>query len=53
MVLLGRNAYVEPYYIDYNQVSATAPQGVLHFGALDNGVTAPTSSTNFSYFLKK
>ena len=49
----SRNAYVEPYYIDYNQVSATAPQGVLHFGALDNGVTAPTSSTNFSYFLKK
>ena len=49
----NRNAYVEPYYIDYNDISPTAPQGVLHFGALDNGVTAPTSSTNFSYFLKK
>ena len=49
----SRNAYVEPYYIDYNDISPTAPQGRLHFGALDNGSTAPVSTTNFSYFLKK
>lgn len=49
----GRNAYVEPYYIDYSETSATAPQGVIHFGAMDNGVTGPVTSTTFDYYLKK
>lgn len=49
----SRNAYVEPYYIDYSETSATAPQGVIHFGANDNGVTGPVTSTSFNYYLKK
>lgn len=49
----NRNAYVEPYYIDYSEISATAPQGVIHFGAIDNGVTGPVTSTSFDYYLKK
>ena len=40
----GRNAYIEPYTIDYDAKSETAPQGVLCFGLLGNGVTAPVGS---------
>ena len=40
----NRNAYIEPYTIDYNDKSETAPQGVLKFGLLGTGVTAPVDS---------
>ncbi|MBQ7194037.1 MAG: family 43 glycosylhydrolase [Bacteroidales bacterium] len=40
----GRNAYIEPYSIDYTAVSPTSPQGLLKFGLLGTGVTAPTGS---------
>ena len=39
-----RNAYVEPYFIDYSATSATAPDGVLRMGKMRNGVCAPTYS---------
>ena len=40
----SRNSYVEPYTIDYNDKSETAPQGVIKFGLLETGVTAPVDS---------
>ena len=40
----ARNSYIEPYTIDYDSVSETAPQGVLRFGLLGNGITAPVTS---------
>lgn len=39
-----RNAYIEPFGIDYNAREETAPQGVLRFGLNKNGVTAPVNS---------
>ncbi|MBR1705708.1 MAG: family 43 glycosylhydrolase [Bacteroidales bacterium] len=44
----SRNAYVEPYTIDYDAKSETAPDGVLKFGLLGTGVTAPVGSS-FEY----
>ena len=40
----SRNAYVEPFAIDYDTREETAPQGVLCFGLNRDGVTAPVSS---------
>ena len=40
----SRNAYVEPFAIDYGAREETAPQGVLRFGLNGNGVTAPVNS---------
>ena len=40
----SRNAYIEPYTIDYDDKSDTAPQGVIKFGLLGTGVTAPVDS---------
>ena len=40
----SRNSYVEPFTIDYDAKSETAPDGVLKFGLLGNGVTAPVTS---------
>ncbi|MBO4447462.1 MAG: family 43 glycosylhydrolase, partial [Bacteroidales bacterium] len=48
----SRNAYLEPYSIDYDSVSETAPQGLLRLGLLETGKTAPVTST-FSFHLKK
>jgi len=45
----GRNAYVEPYEIDYSATSATAPQGLIRFGLMKNDRTAPVTSS-FQYF---
>lgn len=39
-----RNAYMEPFSIDYDAKEETAPQGVLRFGLNRNGVTAPVQS---------
>ena len=46
----SRNAYVETYTIDYDSVSETAPQGVLKFGLLGTGVSAPVSTSEFDYY---
>ena len=48
----SRNAYIEPYTIDYDDKSETAPQGVLKFGALGTGVTAPVG-TQIKWYKKK
>jgi GH43 family beta-xylosidase len=40
----NRNAYMEPFAIDYDAREETAPQGVLRFGLNGNGVTAPVNS---------
>ena len=40
----SRSAYIEPYTIDYDNKSETAPQGVLKFGLLGNDITAPVTS---------
>ena len=40
----GRNAYIEPYRIDYSDISPTAPEGVLQMGAMRNGQVAPIST---------
>ena len=40
-----RNAYIEPYYIDYDAACPSAPYGVLRIGLLGTGVTAPVSSS--------
>ena len=45
-----RNAYIEPYTIDYHAVSETAPLGVLRMGLLGNGVAAPTYS-NIEFYI--
>lgn len=39
-----RNAYAEPFTIDYEAREETAPQGVLRFGLNGNRVTAPVNS---------
>lgn len=40
----SRNAYIEPYTIDYTARSANAPDGVIMFGAKKNGKTAPVNT---------
>ncbi|MBQ9893726.1 MAG: family 43 glycosylhydrolase [Bacteroidales bacterium] len=45
----SRNAYVEPFEIDYSVKSATAPQGLIKFGIMKNGRTAPVTSS-FQYY---
>ncbi len=39
----GRNAYIEPYYIDYTQHNG-ASYGVIHMGANDNRIPAETTT---------
>jgi len=39
----GRNAYIEPYSIDYSSISPTAPYGVLRMGAVKGGICAPVT----------
>lgn len=39
-----RNAYIEPYRIDYSTSNSTAPDGVLRMGKRGDGICAPTSS---------
>lgn len=39
-----RNAYIEPYRIDYSTSNSTAPDGVLRMGKSGDGICAPTSS---------
>ena len=39
-----RNAYIEPYSIDYEAISPTSPLGVIRFGLLGCGVSAPVGS---------
>ena len=46
----NRNAYIEPYTIDYEDISETAPQGVIRFGLLGTGVAAPTNS-NIEFYI--
>lgn len=36
-----RNAYIEPYFIDYGAACPSAPYGVLKMGAMGNGQSAP------------
>lgn len=48
----GRNAYIEPYTIDYSIVPETAPQGLIRFGVNMNTVTAPVGSP-ISFYRKK
>ena len=45
-----RNAYAEPFSIDYDAREDTAPQGVLRFGLNGNGVTAPVNSPLIWWF---
>ena len=40
----GRNAYIEPYRIDYSTSNPTAPDGVLRMGKTGDGICAPTYS---------
>lgn len=40
----GRNAYIEPYIIDYSAVCPSAPDGVLKLGAIGNGICAPVAT---------
>ena len=39
-----RNAYLEPYTIDYKAACPSAPYGVLRMGALGNGDVAPVAT---------
>ena len=39
-----RNAYIEPYSIDYSTSNPTAPEGVLRMGKMGDGICAPTNS---------
>ena len=39
-----RNAYIEPYRIDYSTSNPTAPDGVLRMGKTGDGICAPTYS---------
>lgn len=48
----GRNAYIEPYTIDYSIIPDSAPQGLIRFGANRNTVTAPVG-TPVTFFKKK
>lgn len=47
----ARNAYMEPYTIDYNDCPETAPQGVLRLGLQGNGVSAPVENSSFKFYL--
>ena len=47
-----RNAYIEPYFIDYGTKSPSAPYGVLKMGAMGNGKSAPVE-TEIRYSRKK
>ena len=49
----SRNAYLEPYAIDYSIMPDSAPQGLIRFGLYQNGRTAPTSKGLPITFLKK
>lgn len=40
----SRNAYIEPYTIDYSMTPDSAPQGVIKFGVNKNSVTGSTGS---------
>lgn len=40
----GRNAYIEPYRIDYSGKNPTAPDGILRMGKTGDGICAPTYS---------
>ena len=48
-----RNAYIEPYYIDYSIMPDSAPQGVIKFGSLSNGRTAPVGETSVTFYKTK
>ena len=48
----GRNAYIEPYTIDYSIVPDSAPQGLIRFGANKNTITAPVG-TPVTFFKEK
>ena len=39
-----RNAYIEPYFIDYGAKSPSAPYGVLKMGVMANGRSAPVDT---------
>lgn len=39
-----RNAYIEPYSIDYSNKCPTAPYGLLKMGIQGNGLSAPVST---------
>ena len=39
-----RNAYIEPYTINYSAVSPSSPEGVLQMGKMKNGICAPTDT---------
>lgn len=41
----SRNAYIEPYSIDYSDTSASSPQGVLRFGINGDTNTAPVGTS--------
>lgn len=46
----GRNAYIEPYFIDKSAACPSAPEGVLRMGATGTGVAAPVQyRINFKY----
>lgn len=47
-----RNAYIEPYSIEYSIASASAPQGLIRFGANKNTITAPTGAP-VTFYKKK
>lgn len=47
----SRNAYMEPYYIDYDTKSPSAPYGLLMLGINGDRCTAPVSSS-FTFYVK-
>lgn len=47
----ARNAYMEPYYIDYETTSASAPYGLLTLGINGDRDTAPVNSS-FTFYVK-
>lgn len=47
----ARNAYMEPYYIDYGTTSASAPYGLLTLGINGDRDTAPVNSS-FTFYIK-
>ena len=45
-----RNAYIEPYRIDYSEITPTSPEGVFRMGKRGDGKCAPThSKIKFKY----
>lgn len=48
----SRDAFIEPYHIDYDRKSESAPYGVIVCGALSDGRTAPTE-TSVSFEVRK